>query len=385
MIKKDPLAGREKVKQLLREEGPILPMRVCNELQTNTWIASAMLSELSSAGFAKISNLKVGGSPLYYVEGQEVKLQDYAHRLNEKERKAYDLLKEKKVLRDSELSPLNRVALSHIKDFAFPLEIVYDGNSEVFWKWYLTSEDEARSIIGIILEGGEVQAASIESSPLANELVKNEELGAGVVQPDSEALKDIKSGHDKIIQPVELQKSVHEVEEVSEIVSKKKVKEKQAKKPKRVSSKKKAAESLKVVEEKKHDEAIQDDMSGNLTGFSVSDEEPKDGVKELPKDEFVEMLMDFFNENKIEVTQSEVIKKGTEIDFLLGVDSAVGKVMYYCKARKKKRINEGDLSVAFIQGQFRKLPVLFLTTGDFDNKAQEMLKKEFKTIAVKKL
>ena len=65
--------------------------------------------------------------------------------------------------------------------------------------------------------------------------------------------------------------------------------------------------------------------------------------------------------------------------------SAVGSLIYYCKARSKKRISDSDLSSAFVQGQLKKLPVLFLTKGELTKKAKEMLSKEFKSIKIKKI
>ncbi len=77
-----------------------------------------MLSELSSKKSLKISALKVGGSPLYYVPGHEEKLLQFIQNLNEKDRRTLELLKDSQVLRDAEQDPLTRVSLRQIKDFA---------------------------------------------------------------------------------------------------------------------------------------------------------------------------------------------------------------------------------------------------------------------------
>ena len=44
-------------------------------------------------------------------------------------------LRVKKVLRDISLEPVMRVALRELKDFAIPLNVKINGNSEVFWKF----------------------------------------------------------------------------------------------------------------------------------------------------------------------------------------------------------------------------------------------------------
>ena len=72
--------------------------------------------------------------------------------LNDKEKKAFDLLQQSKVLRDIEQEPVIRVALREIKDFAIPLNVNYNNNKEIFWKWYLTSNGEAEQLIKQKLE-----------------------------------------------------------------------------------------------------------------------------------------------------------------------------------------------------------------------------------------
>ena len=88
---------------------------------------------------------------MYYIQGQESKLQNFSSNLAEREREAFNILKEKKVLRDVVQEPAIRFALRQIKDFSMPLEVNFEGRSEIFWKWYLTEASEAQGIIGIIL------------------------------------------------------------------------------------------------------------------------------------------------------------------------------------------------------------------------------------------
>jgi len=96
-------------------------------------------------------------------------------------------------------------------------------------------------------------------------------------------------------------------------------------------------------------------------------------------------IKSYFSRNKIIIKSSETIKKNSEFDFILEVPSGIGKMEYYCKVKNKKRINEGDLSSAYIQGQMKKLPVVFLTKGELTKRAKEMLSKEFKNINLNKL
>ena len=49
-------------------------------------------------------------------------------------------------------------ALREIKDFAMPIYIQINGEREIFWRWYMLSEDDAVKEIKTILEKEEQEA-----------------------------------------------------------------------------------------------------------------------------------------------------------------------------------------------------------------------------------
>ena len=65
----------EKILEIVRL-GPTFPAKVAKALGGggDTMLIGAILSTLISSGDLKVSTLKVGGSPLYYVPEQESKL-----------------------------------------------------------------------------------------------------------------------------------------------------------------------------------------------------------------------------------------------------------------------------------------------------------------------
>jgi len=71
-------------------------------------------------------------------------LKDY---LPEREKDAYELIKEKLVIRDKISEPWQRVALRSIRDFAIPLKVAMKDGNELFWKWYLASNEEVKPLI----------------------------------------------------------------------------------------------------------------------------------------------------------------------------------------------------------------------------------------------
>ena len=65
------MLDQDKILNFLKVTGPTLPAKVAKNINTNILLASAHLSDLSSQGKVKISKLKIGGSPLYFLPGQE--------------------------------------------------------------------------------------------------------------------------------------------------------------------------------------------------------------------------------------------------------------------------------------------------------------------------
>jgi len=141
------MVDEKKILAFIHSKGPILPVQLASEIKQDIIIAGAVLSDLVKSKRILISNTKIGGSPVYYVKEQKFKLQDLYKYLNEKDKRAYDMLKQKMVLRDIMLTPLLRVSLRNIKDFAKPVEVTVGTTKEIFWRWYLTAPEEAEAMI----------------------------------------------------------------------------------------------------------------------------------------------------------------------------------------------------------------------------------------------
>src|SRR3989338_5934579 len=97
---------RQQILDIIRAKGPVIPVQISKEIGLSILMASAHLSELTANKQLKVSHVKVGGTPLYYILGQEPMLQRFSDNLHEKEKEAYNLLHQKKVLRDSALEPV---------------------------------------------------------------------------------------------------------------------------------------------------------------------------------------------------------------------------------------------------------------------------------------
>ncbi len=143
--------ARDQVIEFVGKNGPSLPVQISKIIGSNILMAGAVLSELVERKKLLVSNTKKGGSPYYYAPGQESRLQEIANNLKDKEKEAYEFIKEKKVIRDIEALPWQRLALRMIKDFAVPLNVSFDNKNEVFWKWYLAPDEEVGNIVNSMI------------------------------------------------------------------------------------------------------------------------------------------------------------------------------------------------------------------------------------------
>lgn len=285
--------SKDRVLSFVRSIGPVTPMQVARELKVESYMASAVLSELLGEKKIVMSCLRVGTSPLYLVRDQQDRLQAYIKHLNEKDRRTCAALKEAGILKDSSLDPLTRVSLRQIKDFAVPLEVELDGKKEVFWKWYLLSPEETEVIVR------------------RNLGLTREPIAVATPKPD--------------------------------------VRPKRPEEPKD-----KPEQEITPVRQKK-----------------------------LPsKDAFYSTVREYLAKNNIVVVHEHLNKKG-DYDFTVRLPSAVGDLHYFCTAKSKKKINDGDLAASFLKAQEKKLPVLFIVSGDLTKQAKDLSLQ--KNIAVKKI
>ena len=303
------LVSTDDVLRAIQMRGPLMPLDVRKFLGKGDSITiGATLSQLTASGKVKVTNLKRGGSPFYYILGQEPKIENLYNNLKEKDQRTFHLLKEKKILRDKTQDPLVRVSLREIKDFSKMFNVTVNNEQETFWRYYLISEQEAIRIL---------KEKYAPKKPAMSEESK-------LIKKKTEVLK---------------QKEL---------------------KPKREKQEREEQKSL-----------------------DPKYEEPN--IFETVDDDFLSTLKKFFDKNEIEVKEAKMIRKGSEYDFVIEMRTPIGTAEYFCKAKSKKKCNDGDLSTAYIQGQSRRIPTVFITTGEVTKKARENMKTSYKGMLLKKI
>ena len=379
----------ERIKQLVRMKGPLLPSQINRELKTDVLFASAMLSELVDRKVLKLSKAKIGGSPVYFAPGQEHRLTMLYDYLHEKEKRAYDRLKSSKILRDSEQEPVIRAALREIKDFAVPLEVTLNGGSEIFWKWLTIKDEDAESLIKKELNIEESQPAprpEPQQQPIQQAVPQQIQQVQPVAQPvqyQPQPIPQPAQQPQPVQQTIPAQEMIRQQPEVTtqepEIIDEKKLDQEIEKVEKDIK------ERLSTVDTSEENTIKSKKAKKKEKQVSLNDDEPTPRLVFPEDDELFDKVNAYFKQNHISIIDVSVIRKNSEIDFVIDLPSNIGSLTYFCKAKSKQKVNDGDLSSTYIQGQIKKMPILFLTLGDLTKKAKELLGTEFKTMFVRKI
>jgi hypothetical protein len=192
---------KQKILEVLREKGPSIPISVSKEVNLSSLFASAILSEMISNKLIKVSNMKIGSSPLYFIQGQEAQLENFFNYLNFREKEAFSLLKKNEVLNDEKIDPIMRVATRAIKDFAIPIKVNYKGQEKLFWKFHSVEKSQAIEKIKEYLEPEKVKSKEKAEKKSKHKEIKEKEAELQAEQEKTKETKielPIKSKKEKI-------------------------------------------------------------------------------------------------------------------------------------------------------------------------------------------
>ena len=82
-------------------------------------------------------------------------------------------------------------------------------------------------------------------------------------------------------------------------------------------------------------------------------------------DAFINAIRAYLQNNHIQVIEEKILKKNKEYEITAKVPSNIGLLEYVIIAKNKKKVADSDLSLAHNQGQLKKMPIIFLTNGEF--------------------
>ncbi|OGJ16911.1 hypothetical protein A3K73_00545 [Candidatus Pacearchaeota archaeon RBG_13_36_9] len=375
----DPLETKNKILSILRFKGPSLPIHVASQIKISSIFAGAFLSELANEDAIKISNIKVGGSPLYYIKGQESMLDPFYKYLPEKEREAFLSLKQNKILEDKKQEPAIRVALRSLKDFAFP----FKKDEEIFWRFHSTTEQEVREILEPkIKEKKEIPEPETKTKEQVQE-----------IKEEAEEKPVKKEGIRKEKEPKEKEEKEEKKEEKIE-VSKPKIIQPATKKDRQLDIGLKVAKSQKskisddiqkqefLMKEKTEKLKIKKpEFQENFENPLIIKEEPK--KKEKPKSLFVTDIIEKISRKYLIV--EEKYYKPREYSCIVQINSELGPINFLAFATEKRKLSETDLKKMLSEAQKIPLPALVLHKGEISRKAADYSKSYFSVLKIERI
>jgi hypothetical protein len=336
---------KEKVFTFVTNKGPILPSAVAKEFRSTSLFISALLSELVTEKRVLLTKAKIGSSPLYYVSSQKPSLSKLLKNyVGQKPKEAMDTLKEKKVLRDRDCLPYERVALRELADFAKPVRLVVQDTEEIFWKWYLLPDLEAKGLIEGMLHS------------IYNPKTKEEDPVQEIKEEKQDPVQEIKEEKQDPVQEIKEEAIKIKPKEIINVVSK--------------------GTQTKLVKK----EAIKEKVKRRVKKPKV---EATYAVN--LDDDFEKIIIGYLKKKKISILDKTTIKKDRELNFIVSVPSNVGTLRYFVKARKKKKLNEGDLLLAFTEGQDKKLATIIVSNAEITKKAKLFIEKSLPGLTYIKL
>ncbi len=316
--------SKDRLLSLIKMKGPSLPVHLARAVGLEVLFASAFLSELYSEGKVKMSNMKIGSSSLYFLPGQENLLENFVEHLNQREKEAFFLLKDLKLLDDEKQTPVVRVALRALKDFAVPIRIKIDNDAKIFWRYFSVPESEIESLLR------NKSSPPPQSPPVAQ---------VAELQPTKPMLQEITS-----------QQIVPSTAPLAT-----------------------STETIKKIQQNL-EEIQKETAKVTLPSSSSSiDKKKKSKAPKVTESAFTRKLKEYLAAKDIELL-SIIEEKKKELYAKIRIDTMFGKQEYYLAAKDKKKISEIDLALAYQNAQKERLPALILAPGDLDKKAQEHIK-----------
>jgi len=342
---------REKILSILRMKGPTIPVYISQEIGTSMLFTSAFLSELLSDKLIKISNMRVGNSPIYFIAGQEPQLEKFSHYLKSKEKEAFLLLQESKFLKDSEQSPAIRVALRSIKDFAFH----FRKNNEIFWRYLTTPESEFKQEITPIEEHKYIEA---KPKPFDK---REREIGEKIIKDiNIEEIEEIRKDKEKLEKKEEIETEIEEeLKEDEGYIT--------LSLPEKIKEDEKLEEIVEETTKHEKTKTPKEKISKPKAKAKPEKTQKKPNVKKQD-DKFFDKIKEFLSKETIEIVNLESFNKN-EILLRIKSDGAEKLLVAY----NKKKILDTDIINANKKASNLNLKYIILSMGEPSKKLSNLI------------
>ncbi len=323
---------KQKAIAYLERNGPTIPVRIARELKVDPMWAGAILSELLQHHNIKFTSMKVGSTPIYYLEGQEKQLEKFAdEHLKDIPKQTYLLLKKEIVLDDAMQNPQTRVALRSLKDFA----VMFNNNGRIMWRYAFATEEEVDEGLGISKNTAEEESEG------------KEENNRSVINGDDSGSQNEQSKIDEL------------GGRGSTILTNK------------ANNKQNASSELRNEDpeapEEKNEEAEEESEGKQPENIF---EETKGETTDAEEKSLLELVGPKLEKLNIKILEETDVKK-KELKLLGRMNGPLGETEILIMAKDKKSLTEKDFEKIFEQIKEEKKQVLLFTTGEIAKKAIE--------------
>jgi hypothetical protein len=350
------IKNKEAILTTIKLRGPSLPVQIGKAISIEPMLAAALLSELKAEQKIKISNMKVGSSPLYFIPGQENQLEASVDHLNSKEREAFNLLKQSKILEDEKLQPPIRVALRSIKDFASPLRVRNKEELKLFWKFANLSDKEVTPLIQKIIHSEKSIARNVREE--SQKTIKPKINSTNNSNLENSTQKSVTPQFSKQNTPL----TTNENDALLSTTYSETIPINNNNIDKTTSTNNKIPANTKSFTK-----TIQQTIPKHQSPKPPKIPKPK------PIHEFPQKIKSYLQAKDIEIIETTSEKK-REFCAKVRIDSLFGKQSYLLIAKEKKKITENDLSLAHQKAQLEKMPSLIISPGELTKNAKIHIK-----------
>jgi len=182
----------EQILRILSYTGPSVGSQLAAKINEDSLLTSAFLADLVRRGKIKISKFKTASSPFYYLEGQEdMLIQMTIKEMNHKDRPTIIKLQENFVLRDDEMTLLERVSIRKYPDLAMPMQVTIEGTPILYWRWFQVEPAHFTKIIEDLFYVPEITPEPVQ-----------EEIPETTVEPEEEKVPAVVE-EEEIPEPVQ--------------------------------------------------------------------------------------------------------------------------------------------------------------------------------------
>ncbi len=423
--------SRDAIIELLKNRGPLVPNEIKKVLGGDTIIIGATLAELSSRKLVRITHAKRGGSPYYYLPGQEAELENIISQLPAREQEIIELLRKERVLQDNKLEVYQRAELRQLKDFAKEFQANTVQGEILFWRYFTISlddaiailnerfspkeepqpsKDEGQSQLTDVPETNTSQTAQTQSTeqeenqqseplnlvqePNSSFKIESEEAvkeaSAVSIEANNGANSESNDGlrnetSNESVPATQTSEEVSVFESVSDEIPSEQIKELEPEFVPETTNEDNGTESFEQEIEQEMNISKQNMPNTPSTHFEDEGQEHIIIEPALEETEFYKEVLRYFDEKGIKMLSEEQLSKDREYEFIVKIPAAVGSLTFLCRAKKGKRLSEKDVAPALLKAKNRNIFCLFLTPGEFTKKSKELMVKEYTGLIIKQL